>query len=39
MYCSLGLFGAFCEQLAAYVQEMDCVCLVNWDAWLPRNRD
>ena len=33
------LFGEFCEQLAAYVQEMDCVYLANWDAWLPRIRD
>ena len=34
-----GLFNEFCEQLAAYVQEMDCVYLVNWDAWMPRIRD
>ena len=34
-----GVFGEFCEQLATYVQEMDCVYLVNWDAWLPRIRD
>ena len=34
-----GLFGEFCEKLATYVQEMDCVYLVNWDAWLPRIRD
>ena len=34
-----GLFGEFCEQPAAYVQEMYCVCLVNWDAWPPRIRD
>ena len=32
-----GLFAA-CEQVAAYVQEMDCVYFVNWDAWLPRIR-
>ena len=31
-----GLFNEFCEHLAAYVQEMDCVYLVNWDAWMPR---
>ena len=34
-----GLFGEFCEQLAAYVPEMDCAYSVNWDAWLPRIRD
>ena len=34
-----GLFNEFCEQQAAYVQEMDCVYLVNWDAWMPRIRD
>ena len=34
-----GLFNEFCEHLAAYVQEMDCVYLVNWDAWMPRIRD
>ena len=34
-----GLFNEFCEQLAAYVQEMDCFYLVNWDAWMPRIRD
>ena len=34
-----GLFNEFCEQLAAYVREMDCVYLVNWDAWMPRIRD
>ena len=34
-----GLFHEFCKQLAAYVQEMDCVYLVNWDAWIPRIRD
>ena len=34
-----GLFNEFCEQLAAYVQEMDCVYLVNRDAWMPRIRD
>ena len=34
-----GLFNESCEQLAAYVQEMDCVYLVNWDAWMPRIRD
>ena len=34
-----GLFNEFCEQLAAYVQEMDCVYLVNWDAWMLRIRD
>ena len=34
-----GLFNEFREQLAAYVQEMDCVYLVNWDAWMPRIRD
>ena len=33
------LFGEFCEQPAAYVQEMDCVYLVIWDAWLLRIRD
>ena len=33
------MFIEFCEQLAAYVQEMDCVYLVNWDAWMPRIRD
>ena len=31
-----GLFGELCEQLATYVQKMDCVYLVNWYAWLPR---
>ena len=34
-----GLFGEFCEQLAAYAQEMDCVYLMNWDARLPRIKD
>ena len=34
-----GLFNEFCEQLAAYVQEMDCVYLVIWDAWMPRIGD
>ena len=34
-----GLFNEFCEQLAAYVQEMDCVYLVNLEAWMPRIRD
>ena len=34
-----GLLNEFCEQLAAYVQEMDCVYLVNWDAWIPRITD
>ena len=33
-----GLFNNICEQLAAYVQEMDGVYLVNWDAWMPRIR-
>ena len=34
-----GLFNDVCEQLAAYVQEMDCVYLANWDAWMPMIRD
>ena len=34
-----GFLNEFSEQLAAYVQEMDCVYLVNWDAWMPRIRD
>ena len=29
-----GLFGEFCEQLEAYLQKMDCVYLLNWDALL-----
>ena len=24
---------------AVYVQEMDCVYSVSWDAWMPRIRD
>ena len=34
-----GFFNEFCEQLAAYVQDMDRVYLVHWDAWMPRIRD
>ena len=33
------MFGELCEQLAAYLQKMDCVYLINGDAWLQRIRD